>query len=61
MQFDFRYDDTDTLMSELQEFYPYSEMPEIGKLPGLFEESFKTGRCLSATWQLIAQSGQSRT
>jgi hypothetical protein len=30
-------------MSELQEFYPYSEMPDIGKLPGLFEESFKTG------------------
>jgi hypothetical protein len=25
-QFTFRYDDTDTLMSELQEFFPYVEM-----------------------------------
>ncbi|KIR40871.1 hypothetical protein I313_03527 [Cryptococcus deuterogattii Ram5] len=28
-QYDFRYDDTDTLMNELEEFYPYVEMTDI--------------------------------
>lgn len=28
-QFDYRYDDTDTLMNELSEFYPYVEMPDV--------------------------------
>lgn len=26
IQYDFRYDDTDTLLHELEEFYPYVEM-----------------------------------
>ncbi|WVQ82395.1 hypothetical protein IAT38_004523 [Cryptococcus sp. DSM 104549] len=39
-QFDFRYDDTDTLMNELQEFYPYVEMPHIAKNPEKFKGSF---------------------
>ncbi|WRT66139.1 uncharacterized protein IL334_003092 [Kwoniella shivajii] len=40
-QFDFRYDDTDTLMNELQEFYPYVEMDLIAKQPEKFEGSFE--------------------
>ncbi|ODO08260.1 hypothetical protein I350_03850 [Cryptococcus amylolentus CBS 6273] len=39
-QFDFRYDDTDTLMNELEEFYPYVEMSDIGTNAQTFKESF---------------------
>ncbi|KAK6910328.1 hypothetical protein I203_104360 [Kwoniella mangroviensis CBS 8507] len=38
--FDYRYDDTDTLMNELQEFYPYVEMAHIAKQPEKFKGSF---------------------
>nr|XP_018263299.1 uncharacterized protein I303_04793 [Kwoniella dejecticola CBS 10117]OBR85457.1 hypothetical protein I303_04793 [Kwoniella dejecticola CBS 10117] len=40
-QFDFRYDDTDTIMNELQEFYPYVEMANIAKQPEKFHGSFQ--------------------
>jgi hypothetical protein len=40
-QFDYRYDDTDTLMNELSEFYPYVEMPSIVRNAEAFGESFK--------------------
>ncbi|WWD17501.1 hypothetical protein CI109_101942 [Kwoniella shandongensis] len=39
--FDFRYDDTDTLMNELQEFYPYVEMSHVAKNPEKFKGAFK--------------------
>ncbi|OXB40175.1 hypothetical protein J007_00005 [Cryptococcus neoformans] len=39
-QYDFRYDDTDTLMNELEEFYPYVEMADIARNPERFKESF---------------------
>ncbi|WVR07239.1 hypothetical protein IAU60_004280 [Kwoniella sp. DSM 27419] len=39
--FDFRYDDTDTLMNELQEFYPYVEMANVAKQPEKFRGSFQ--------------------
>ncbi|WWC70433.1 uncharacterized protein I206_104384 [Kwoniella pini CBS 10737] len=39
-QFDFRYDDTDTIMNELQEFYPYVEMVNISKQSEKFHGSF---------------------
>ncbi|WVW83665.1 hypothetical protein I302_105686 [Kwoniella bestiolae CBS 10118] len=38
--FSYRYDDTDTLMNELQEFYPYVEMAHIAKQPEKFKGSF---------------------
>ncbi|KAK4686751.1 hypothetical protein P7C73_g3374, partial [Tremellales sp. Uapishka_1] len=38
--YDFRYDDTDTLMNELEEFYPHVEMLRIAKNPGHFKASF---------------------
>ncbi|RSH81541.1 Factor arrest protein 11 [Saitozyma podzolica] len=40
-QFDFRYDDTDTIMSELDEFYPYVEMSHVAQNPERFKGSFK--------------------
>nr|ODN97858.1 hypothetical protein L204_03283 [Cryptococcus depauperatus CBS 7855] len=40
LQYDFRYDDTDTLMNELEEFYPYVEMAYVGKGPAAFSGSF---------------------
>ncbi|WVF71683.1 hypothetical protein IAT40_006491 [Kwoniella sp. CBS 6097] len=39
--FDFRYDDTDTLMNELDEFYPYVEMQHIANQPEKFKGSFE--------------------
>ncbi|OCF42790.1 hypothetical protein I317_03392 [Kwoniella heveanensis CBS 569] len=39
--FDFRYDDTDTLMNELEEFYPYVEMEHIKSQPDKFKGSFE--------------------
>lgn len=45
-QFDFRYDDTDTIMNELDEFYPYVEMPEVAKNADKFQGSFDGGELL---------------
>ncbi|WVQ88647.1 hypothetical protein IAS59_002384 [Cryptococcus gattii] len=39
-KYDFRYDDTDTLMNELEEFYPYVEMTDIARNPEKFKGSF---------------------
>lgn len=39
--FDFRYDDTDTLMNELDEFYPYLELPHVAQNSSWFEGSFE--------------------
>ncbi|KAL1405394.1 Factor arrest protein 11 [Vanrija albida] len=39
-RFDFRYDDTDTLMNELNEFYPYIEMAYVQQNATRFEGSF---------------------
>ncbi|WVO22383.1 uncharacterized protein IAS62_003713 [Cryptococcus decagattii] len=39
-KYDFRYDDTDTLMNELEEFYPYVEMTDVARNPEKFKGSF---------------------
>lgn len=39
-RFDFRYDDTDTTMNELDEFYPYIEMNQVAQTHTRFEGSF---------------------
>lgn len=39
-RFDFRYDDTDTTMNELDEFYPYIEMSQVAQMHTRFEGSF---------------------
>lgn len=41
--FDYRYDDTDTIMNELDEFYPYVEMTHVAQNPERFKGSFDGG------------------
>ncbi|GMK57278.1 hypothetical protein CspeluHIS016_0401120 [Cutaneotrichosporon spelunceum] len=38
--YDYRYDDTDTLMNEFDEFYPYNEMPHVAENRNRFAGSF---------------------
>ncbi|CAK9786148.1 N1221-domain-containing protein [Cutaneotrichosporon oleaginosum] len=38
--FDYRYDDTDTLMNEIDEFYPYTEMAHVAENVNRFAGSF---------------------
>ncbi|BEJ14883.1 hypothetical protein CspHIS471_0406500 [Cutaneotrichosporon sp. HIS471] len=38
--FDYRYDDTDTLMNEFDEFYPYNEMAHVAENRNRFDGSF---------------------
>jgi hypothetical protein len=53
-QFDFKYDDTDTIMHELDEFYPYVEMPIVAKNKERFEGSFDGGKsCLRHLYGLV--------
>jgi len=47
-QYDYRYDDTDTLMNELEEFYPYVEVPLLAEGPKRFKKVFPEGE-LGAT------------
>lgn len=42
-QYDFRYEDSDTLMNELQEFFSYYEAESFQDELGAFEVSFKGG------------------
>jgi hypothetical protein len=41
-QFTFRYEDTDTLMTELQEFFPYAELADLHTQKQDFETEFGT-------------------
>ena len=41
--FDYRYDDTDTIMNELEEFYPYIEVPLLAESPERFKKCFPGG------------------
>jgi hypothetical protein len=43
IQYDYRYDDTDTLMNELEEFYPYVEVPLLAEGPKRFKQVFSGG------------------
>lgn len=43
MLFDFKYDDEDTVMNEIEEFYSYIEMPQAAENMKAFEGSFKHG------------------
>ena len=45
-QFDYRYDDTDTIMNELSEFYPYLEMPGIVENAEKFKQHFNARKSL---------------
>jgi hypothetical protein len=39
----YRYDDTDTLMNELEEWYAFVEMPSVAQAPEVFRRGFKGG------------------
>lgn len=41
--FDFVYDDEDTVMNEIEEFYSYIEMPQVAENLKAWEGSFKAG------------------
>lgn len=41
--FDFVYDDEDTVMNEIEEFYSYIEMPQVAENLKAWEGSFTAG------------------
>lgn len=56
--FDYRYDDTDTLMNEFDEFYPYNEMAHVAENANRFAGSFDGGELRSKACQADSQIGQ---
>ena len=44
-QFNYRYDDTDTVMNELSEFYPYLEMPGVVENAQKFRSHLDAREC----------------
>lgn len=45
--FDFKYDDEDTVMNEIEEFYSYIEIPQLEENLKAWEGCFPTGWCSS--------------
>lgn len=43
--FDFKYDDEDTVMNEIEEFYSYIEMPQLAENLKAWEGCFPSGLC----------------
>jgi hypothetical protein len=41
--YDFRYDDEDTVMNEIEEFYSYVEMPQVAENLKAWEGCFSGG------------------
>jgi len=41
--YDFRYDDEDTVMNEIDEFYSYVEMPQVAENLKAWQGSFRGG------------------
>lgn len=46
--YDFRYDDEDTVLNEIEEFYSYVEMPQVAENLKAWEGSFTGGACSHA-------------
>jgi hypothetical protein len=44
--YDFKYDDEDTVLNELEEFYSYVEMPQAAENLKAWEGSFQGGLCV---------------
>jgi hypothetical protein len=42
---DFKYDDEDTVLNEIEEFYSYVEMPQAAENLKAWEGSFQGGMC----------------
>lgn len=47
--YDFRYDDEDTVMNEIDEFYSYVEMPQVAENLKAWQGSFPGGMLVSST------------
>jgi hypothetical protein len=43
--YDFKYDDEDTVLNEIEEFYSYVEMPQAAENLKAWEGSFQGGVC----------------
>ena len=43
--YDFKYDDEDTVLNEIEEFYSYVEMPQVAENLKAWEGSFPGGAC----------------
>ena len=43
--YDFKYDDEDTVLNEIEEFYSYVEMPQAAENLKAWEGSFQGGTC----------------
>jgi hypothetical protein len=43
--YDFKYDDEDTVLDEIEEFYSYVEMPQAAENLKAWEGSFQGGMC----------------
>jgi hypothetical protein len=60
--FDYRYNDTDSIMTELDEFYPYVEMTQVAMNVDRFKGSFDGGELPSihgiSRPKLTRQNGQ---
>lgn len=46
--YDFRYDDEDTVMNEIDEFYSYVEMPQVAENLKAWQGSFPGGTLLTS-------------
>lgn len=47
--YDFKYDDEDTVLNEIEEFYSYVEMPQVAENLKAWEGSFPGGACCHTT------------
>jgi hypothetical protein len=49
VQYDYRYEDTDNMMNELEEFFPYIETSQFNENEKEFAEDFREGTKLLHT------------
>jgi hypothetical protein len=44
--YDFRYDDEDKVLNEIEEFYSYVEMPQVAENWRAWQGSYNGGQCV---------------
>lgn len=49
--YDFKYDDEDTVLNEIEEFYSYVEMPQAAENLKAWEGSFQGGMCTASPFR----------
>lgn len=60
MVYDFHYDDEDTVMNEIDEFYSYVEMPQVAENLKAWENSYTTGMKLPNNLEILSVLNQCR-